>query len=160
MSRGCFVERAAQTGDLRVDVKTVDRVDTERQYFLGVFFHAACRGAEKRNVNIAEVADIFHHFIWGQFGRLVFFALAAYDASYLKVGGSLKGLKCVVADISISNHGCSDFLHNRYGFISGGMRRRTRCGVVRPWRSFQAIPYKSLFQAAKLVILSLLNFGL
>ena len=41
-------------------------------------------------------------------------SMAAYDASHLKVAGSLKRLQCVLSDVAVSYYGCSDFLHFFY----------------------------------------------
>ena len=108
---GDSIETTAQTGNLGMNVETVDRIDTQCQDLFRILLHAACRSGKNGNIHIFQLADILDYVIFGQFLRLVLSTLTANDAGHLKIGSCLKRLQCIVTDISISYHCCSNLFH-------------------------------------------------
>ena len=104
-------ESFAIATNLGVDVEAVDGVDAQRQYLPGILFAGARRCSEDSHIDILQFADVAHHVIVGQFGRLLFVTLAAHDARNLEIGCCLQCLHCVAPDVAVTHYGCSDFLH-------------------------------------------------
>ena len=101
-----------------MDVEGVNGIDTQRQNLVGIFLAGAGRGGQNGYVNIFQFLDVFHYFIGCKFSGLVLCAIAAYNASYFEIFGSLQGLKCVLSDVAVTYDGCSDFLHIFYVLMS------------------------------------------
>ena len=93
-----------------------DGVDAEGKNLLGVFFHAACRRGQDGHIHILQLADIFHHFIFGQFLGFVFRAMATNDARNFKIRRGFECLHGIMTDITVSHYGGSDLLHNGFLF--------------------------------------------
>lgn len=119
---GFGVERAAELGNLGVDVEAVDGVDALGKYLLGVGFDAARGGAEDGDVDGAELVDVGNYGVVFQFGGARGVGVAAYDAGDFKVGRGLEGLEGVAADVAIAHYCCSDFFHNSVGDFVLGLR--------------------------------------
>ena len=110
-SLGTLVERAAELGDLGVDVETINGIDTQGKNFLGIGFHAAGGRAEEGNVNGAQFSNIANNGKAGQLGGTILCTLTAHDACNFKIGGLLQGLEGIVADIAVTYYGGSNLLH-------------------------------------------------
>ena len=99
-----------QTGNLRVNIETIHRVNPHSQYFRGIRLHTTGWGTQNCHVYILDLSNIRHDNIVLQFGRHVR-RIPAYYSCYFKVGSSLQCLKHVTTYISIPDDGCSNFLH-------------------------------------------------
>ena len=113
---GFGVERAAQLHNLAVNVEAVDRADAQPEAFLGILLDAARGRGQDGYVHVLEFADAAHHVLAGRLHWSVFRRVATHDAGYLKVGRFLKRLKHILADISISDNGCSNLFHAVFFF--------------------------------------------
>ena len=118
MLAGHLTERAAQGGDLGMDVETVDGVDAEGEDFLGIGLDAARRGGKDGHVDCFELTDVAHDGIGGQFGGLLARGVATDDAGHFEVGRSLQRLEHIFSDIAVTYHGGSDLFH-RFSLLNG-----------------------------------------
>jgi UDP-N-acetylmuramoylalanine-D-glutamate ligase len=68
-------------------VETIDGVDAEGQDVLGVLLYATGGGGKDGHIYMAQLANVFHHLVGGQFLGFVLGAIAAHNAGHFKVGG-------------------------------------------------------------------------
>ena len=94
-----------------MDIERVNRIDSQGKNLLGIFLARAGGSSQNGHVDVFEFTNVFHYLVGSQFCRFVFCTVAAHDARNLEVGRSLKGLNGVLADVAVTNDGCSDFFH-------------------------------------------------
>ena len=111
MSFGDRVECGTQIGDAGMDVIAVYGVYPFGKEYACVLFYLSCGRAEDGYLDIVELHGVCYYRIIFEFGRLLGFWIAAYDACYFKVGRFLKSLKYIATDVTITDDGCSDFFH-------------------------------------------------
>ena len=112
---GTLVERAAELGDLGMDIETIHGVDAEGKDFLGISFHAAGGCAEEGHIHLAQFANVADNGQTGQFGGAVLGTLTAHYACNFKIGGLLQGLEGIVANVAVTYYGGSNLLHTDCG---------------------------------------------
>ena len=116
MSFRLGIQRAAQCRNTCMDVETIYCMNSQCQYFFGIFLNAASRGTKDCNIHILQLFNIFHYGILTQFCRTVLCSCTTHHSGDFKIGSCLQRLKYKMSDIAITNDGCSYFFHLFIGF--------------------------------------------
>ena len=106
-------QSAAQAGNVGVDIKTVDRIDPQREDLPGLLLDAARRCAQHSHIDPFEFLDRIDHTVPSQFvGHIR--RITAHDARHFKIGRCIQRLQHIPADIAVTHYGCFDLFHRSY----------------------------------------------